>query len=158
MWDARHNEKSKVCAAAILDDSTSDTVDECSTPLFNVEASYDLLKCKKESLASVVTEYQDILCTTPGMSNETQHYIHTTGPPVRVSPRRVPVHYREEVEDQIQQMVKQGGIEESSSPYMVPAVFVKKKSQELRICVDHHELNKKTNRRCLSITISRRGS
>ena len=93
MWDARRNEKSKVCAAAILDDSAVDPVDECSIPLFNTEASYDLPKCENESLASVITEYQDIFCTTPGMSNETQHYIHTTGPPVRVPPRRVPVHY-----------------------------------------------------------------
>ena len=112
-------------------------------PRFSAETSYDLPKCENDSLASVITEYQDIFHTTPGMSNEAQHYIHTTGSPVREPPRLVPVHYRE-VEAQIQQMLEQGIIEETSSPWMAPAVFVKKKSGELRICVDYRELNKKT--------------
>ena len=146
MWDTRRNEKSKVCATAMLDDSTADPVDECSIPLFNEKTRYDLPKYENESLASVIKEYQDIFCTTPGVSNETQHYIHTTGSPVQIPPRHVPVHYRDEVEAQIQQMLKQGIIEESSSPWMAPAVFVKNKSRELRICVDYRELNKKTTK------------
>ena len=93
MWNARCNEKSKVCAAAILDDSTVDPVDECSIPLFNAETSYDLPKCENESLTSVITEYQDIFRTTPGMSSETQHHIPTTGCSAQVPPRRVPLHY-----------------------------------------------------------------
>ena len=58
----------------------------------------------------------------------------------------IPVHYREEVETQIQQMLDQGIIEESSSPWMTPAVFVNKKSGELRICIDYRELNKKSTK------------
>lgn len=146
MWEARRSEKSKACAAAILDNSTDDPVDECSIPLFNAKMSYDLPKCENESLASIITKYQDIFRTTPGMSSETQHYIQTTGSPVRVPPRRVPVHYLQEVEAQIQQMLEQGVIEESSSPWMAPAVLVKKKSGELCICVDYRELNKKTTK------------
>ena len=37
-------------------------------------------------------------------------------------------------------------IEESSSPWMSPAVFVWKKSGEIRLCVDYRELNKKTQK------------
>ena len=43
-------------------------------------------------------------------------------------------------------MLEQGIIEERSSPWMAPTVFVKKKSRELRICVDYRELNKNTKR------------
>ena len=41
-------------------------------------------------------------------------------------------------------MLAQGIIKESSSPWMAPAVFVPKKSGELRICVDYRSLNKQT--------------
>lgn len=146
MWNTRRNEKSKVCAAAIVEDNSIDTVDECSIPVFKKETSYDLPTCANCSLAAVINEYKDIFRSTPGLTNEAQHFIHTTGSPVRVPPRRIPVHYREEVETQIQQMLNQGIIEESSSPWMAPAVFVKKKSGELRICIDYRELNKKSTK------------
>ena len=90
--------------------------------------------------------YQDLFCTTPGTTNEAEHHIPTTGTPVHVPPRCIPVHYHDEVEAQIQKMLEQGIIEESSSPWMAPTVFVKKKSGELRICVDYRELNKNTKR------------
>ena len=72
--------------------------------------------------------------------------IPTKGSPIRVPPRHVPAHYRSEVERQISQMLKQGIIAESSSPWMAPAVFVAKKSGELRICIDYRQLNKQTVR------------
>ena len=146
VWNIRRNEKSKVCAAAIVEDNSIDTVDECSIPVFKKETSYDLPTCANCSLAAVINEYKDIFRSTPGLTNEAQHFIHTTGSPVRVPPRRIPVHYREEVETQIQQMLDQGIIEESSSPWMAPAVFVKKKSGELQICIDYRELNKKSTK------------
>ena len=43
-------------------------------------------------------------------------------------------------------MLKQDIITESSSPWMAPAVFVPKKSGELRICIDYRQLNKQTVR------------
>ena len=43
-------------------------------------------------------------------------------------------------------MLKQGIIEESSSPWIAPAVFAKKKSREICICVDYRGLNKKSTK------------
>ena len=41
-------------------------------------------------------------------------------------------------------MLREGVIEECSSPWMAPAVFVWKKTGDIRICVDYRELNKRT--------------
>lgn len=49
----------------------------------------------------------------------------------------MPAHYREEVERQIHEMLALGIIEESSSPWMVPALFARKKSGEIRLCIDY---------------------
>jgi hypothetical protein len=43
-------------------------------------------------------------------------------------------------------MLQQGVIEESNSPWMAPAVFTRKESGEIRLCVDYRELNKKTKK------------
>ena len=63
---------------------------------------------------------------------------------MRVPPRWIPAHYRETVEKQIYQMLEQGVIEESCSPWMAPVVFVPKKSGEICLCIDYRELNKCT--------------
>ena len=63
---------------------------------------------------------------------------------MRVPQRRIPVHYRYDDESQINEMLKQGIIEESSSPWMAPAVYSKKKYGEIRICMDYNELNKRS--------------
>ena len=41
-------------------------------------------------------------------------------------------------------MLEQGFIKESCSPWMVPALFVPKKSGEICLCIDYGELNKCT--------------
>ena len=81
---------------------------------------------------------------SPGSTTLTEHFIRTTGTPVKVLPRRMPANYRQEVEKQIQTMLKEGIIEETFSPWLAPAVFVRKKSGDIRICVDYRELNKRT--------------
>ena len=84
--------------------------------------------------------------TSPGKTDAAYHYIPTIGPPVHVPPRRIPIHYREEVLKQLQSMLDQRIIKQSNSPWMAPAVFVQKKSGKIRLCVDYRALNKRTSR------------
>ena len=91
--------------------------------------------------SSVLDEYRELSCDVPGQTNMAEHFIPTTGSPIKIPPRRIPANYRVEVEEQLQQMLATGIIEESSSPWMVPMVFVRKKYGDLRLCVDYQELN-----------------
>ena len=72
--------------------------------------------------------------------------LHRQEPLLGCPPRRIPAHYRQEIEKKINTMLEQGIIEESSSPWMAPAVFVPKKSGEIRMCIDYRELNKRTKK------------
>ena len=56
------------------------------------------------------------------------------------------MHFREEVEVKIQQLLEKGIIAESNSPWLAPAVYVRKKTGDIRLCVDYRELNKKTTK------------
>ena len=64
--------------------------------------------------------------------------------PVKEKARRIPPNMIEELRNHIQQLHSMGVIEESVSPWSSPVVLVRKKSGELRMCVDYRKLNAKT--------------
>ena len=71
-----------------------------------------------------------------------EHVIDTDGyPPIRQLPHKVPFALRSKISEMVQQMVEEGIVEESSSPWASPVVIVKKKDGGLRFCVDYRRLN-----------------
>ena len=146
IWENEHKIRNKICTALTTEEPELDGVDKCSIPRFSDAEMYDIPKCEHDSLSQVINEFAGLFGTKPGMTTIECHYIPTSGCPVKVPPRRIPVHYREEVQWQLKDMLDQGIIEESSSPWMAPMVFVRKKSGEIRLCVDYCELNKKTTK------------
>jgi hypothetical protein len=68
--------------------------------------------------------------------------------PIRKAPYRIPFALRQEVDNQIQDMLRKVVIRESNSPWSAPIVLVPKKSAQgqpkYRFCVDSRLLNKVT--------------
>ncbi|GKC47976.1 putative reverse transcriptase domain-containing protein, partial [Tanacetum coccineum] len=60
-------------------------------------------------------------------------------PPYRLAPSEM-----QELSTQLQELFDKGFIRPSSSPWGAPIVFVKKKDESFRMCIDYRELNKLT--------------
>jgi hypothetical protein len=61
--------------------------------------------------------------------------------PISRRPYRMPPNELAELKVQLNELLKKGLIRPSSSPWGRPAIFVKKKDQSLRMCVDYRPLN-----------------
>ena len=64
--------------------------------------------------------------------------------PIKEKARRIAPNIIDELREHIQMLLRMGVIEESVSPWSSPIVLVRKKSGELRMCVDYRKLNSKT--------------
>ena len=146
LLSAMRKVKMKVAAVPSMSQSTEEMIDDCAIPIFDKTPIYELPKCSDPNLLSLVETHKQLFNTSPGRTTVAKHFIPTMGNPVKIPPRRVPANYHAEVQQQINSMLQQGIIEPSSSPWMAPAVFVRKKNGEVRICVDYRELNKRTTK------------
>jgi hypothetical protein len=61
--------------------------------------------------------------------------------PISKRPYRMPPAELAELKKQLQELLDKGFIRPSTSPWGCPALFVKKKDESLRMCVDYRPLN-----------------
>ena len=61
--------------------------------------------------------------------------------PISKRPYRMPLVELVELKKQLQELLDKGFIRPSTSPWGCPALFVMKKDESLRLCVDYHPLN-----------------
>nr|GFC14206.1 reverse transcriptase [Tanacetum cinerariifolium] len=64
---------------------------------------------------------------------------------VKAPYRMAPVELKE-LKEQLQEMLKNGFVRPSVSPWGAPVLFVKKKDGSMRLCIDYRELNRITIR------------
>ena len=107
--------------------------------------------CGFEAIDVVIEEYQDVFGKGNGADSfgycDLIPFTIDTGDarPIRQRPYRVPLAKRKVIEDQIQDMLQDGIIEPSTSPWASPITLVPK-GDSWRFCVDYRTLNAVTKK------------
>ena len=73
--------------------------------------------------------------------------------PISKRPYRMPPAELAELKKQLQELLDKGFIRPSTSPWGCPALFVKKKDESLRLCVDYRPLNAVTIKNKIPIAL-----
>ena len=104
-----------------------------------------LSSTQRSQLQTLLDQFADVFAQTSddlGRSHVATHRIDTGNhPPVNVPPYSLPPASREEVERQIQSMLRNGVVRESRSPWASPVVLVDKRDGTKRFCVDYRKVN-----------------
>ncbi|UYV82162.1 hypothetical protein LAZ67_21001178 [Cordylochernes scorpioides] len=97
---------------------------------------------EKDQLKQVLEKYAELFSSGLGRSNLAKHRIDTEGAkPIKHKPYRVSAKEREIIKEQIDEMLRDGIIRPSSSPWSFPVILVKKRDGKYRFCVDYRKLN-----------------
>ena len=98
-----------------------------------------------QRLDKLLKDYDDVFAYTPdqlGRCSLVKHKIDTGNhPPIRLRSYRTSPANREEIDKQINDMLDNGVISPSVSPWAAPVVLVKKSDGTMRFCVDYRNNN-----------------
>jgi hypothetical protein len=146
-WLSRHQAVIDITARAI--EIHSPTCGEITLYLPNQGCTRSYAFTMIESLVEripVVYEYPDVFPDElPGMpldrDIEFAIELQPRTAPISKRPYRMPPAELAELKKQLQELLDKGFIRPSTSPWGCPALFVKKKDESLRLCVDYRPLN-----------------
>lgn len=95
-----------------------------------------------QELSALLTRLEGMFQTLPGHNTLTEHKIVTgEAIPVHLPPYQILHALRENVREELKEMLDHGVIEESMSNWAFLLVTVRKKDPSLRLCVDYRWLN-----------------
>jgi len=106
---------------------------------------------QKNNFISFLLEFQDVFSEniSAGNCKILEYSINVLDKrPIKQVPRQIPIHLRREVESILDDMKRQGVIEESQSSWLSSVVMIRKKDGSLRFCVDYRKLNAVTEKDC----------
>ena len=98
---------------------------------------------QQKELYGVLMKYQQHLTKRPGRCNMFEYEFKIEGDmPPTANSRPIPFALRAPVREQIQEMLRDGILEESYSAYVNPLTLVHREQKPIRICVDARRINK----------------
>jgi hypothetical protein len=96
-------------------------------------------------IQEILQQYADIFEDSQGLPppRDCDHVIPLVegATPFNIKPYRYPPLLKDEIEKQNSDMLQQGVIQNSTSPFASPVLLVKKKDQTWRFCIDYRYLN-----------------
>jgi len=117
-------------------------------PLSTEEVVSDLTADQVDEVLTLLNEYKDLVARNlrqVGCTHLTEMLLVLKDDrPVVYRPYRISYKEREQVRGIIDELKEADIVEDSESPYASPILLVKKKTGDVRMCVDYRELNKKT--------------
>ena len=144
---AELEEPERILTNDVLMDNHSDN-EWLNTLLDGVDKS--LSYTDKAHLKGILSSYEDCFSRSEydlGRTDVVQHRIFTgEAPPFKQALRRQPLAYLPEIDRQVKEMLDQGIIEPSSSPWTSNVVIAVKKDGSLRFCIDYRRLNDLTRK------------
>jgi len=110
---------------------------------------YAISRNTSEIVEKIIIDYKDVLSKPkPGRpvegGPEMEIIIKEGHGPIAKRPYRLSFAEQQELHKQIQELLDQGYIRPSTSPWGSPVLFVKKKDGTMRLCVDYRALNDAT--------------
>ena len=128
---------------SIDEDKVQDDTHNCTIVPQHLEALFEQSTTHLETeeqakLLEKLVQYQDVFAcsdTDLGRTGQVTHKIETgDAKPIRQKPRRMPIHMRDEVDKIMENMIDQGIIEPSCSPWQSPVVLVCKPDNSQILC------------------------
>jgi len=118
---------------------------------FQCYATTCLPHLDNEDLNTLIRAYRDVFSARDTPVNVAHGIPEATidtgdSPPIRQNPYRLPFTKRQQAEECIQEMLQDGIIHPSSSPWASPITLVPKKDGTTRFCVDYRRLNSITKK------------
>ncbi|UYV83674.1 hypothetical protein LAZ67_23002033, partial [Cordylochernes scorpioides] len=118
-------------------------VEKNEEPRFQINEN--LSPKEQKELKQVLERYGDLFSSRLGRTNLAKHRIDTEdAKPIKNKPYRVSAKERDIIKEQIDEMLTEGIIRPSSSPWSFPVILVKKRDGKYRFCVDYRKLNNVT--------------
>lgn len=102
----------------------------------------DLTEQERRELDTVLDKAAEVFSDLPGKTSLAEHSITTTpGRIIKQKPYRIPVAKRSIIQQEVQDMLRLGVIQPSTSEWSSPIVLVPKPDGSTRFCMDFRALN-----------------